>query len=72
MRLTLKVIVAKVTKADADSNFPANTRVLTQAGCTAMGKSPHQLAQKLAQLGPIFATPEVVLGEMQNFGLHPD
>ena len=68
----LPIIVAKVTKADADSNFPANTRVLTQAGCSAMGKSLHQFAQKLAQLGPIFATPDMVLAEMQNFGLHPD
>lgn len=66
------IIVAKVTKSDADANFPADTRVMTQAGCAAMSKSLHQLAQKLAQLGPIFATPDVVLVEMQNFGLHPD
>jgi hypothetical protein len=66
------IIGAKVTKTDADSNFPINTRVLTQAGCSAMGKALHQLTQKLAQLGPIFATPEMVLGEMTNFGLHPD
>lgn len=66
------IIVAKVTKTDADSNFPINTRVLTQAGCSAMGKALHQLTQKLAQQGPIFATPEVVLAEMTHFGLHPD
>lgn len=66
------IIVAKVTKTDADSNFPIGTRVLTQAGCSAMGKALHQLTQKLAQQGPIFATPEVVLAEITNFGLHPD
>lgn len=66
------IIVAKVTKVDSDSNFPANTKVLTQAGCVAMGQALHQLTQKLAQLGPIFATQNVVLAEIQNFGLHPD
>lgn len=66
------IIVARVTKADADANFPANTRVLTQSGCAAMGKALHQLAQKLAQLGPVFTTPDLVLVELQNYGLHPD
>lgn len=66
------VIVARVTKADSDANFPPATRVLTQAGCKAIGNSLHQLMQKLAKQGPVFATPESVLAEMQLFGLHPD
>ena len=66
------VIVARVTKADADANFPERTRVLTQAGCTAMGTALHQMIQKMAQVGPVFATTEFVLAELQNFGLHPE
>ena len=66
------VMVAKVTKVDADANFPEGTRVLTQAGCSAMGTALHQMIQKMAKVGPVFATPEFVLAEMQNFGLHPD
>ena len=65
-------MVAKVTKVDADANFPEGTRVLTQAGCSAMGTALHQMIQKMAKVGPVFATPEFVLAEMQNFGLHPD
>lgn len=66
------IIVARVTKVDDDANFPEGTRVLTQAGCTAMGTALHQMIQKMAQVGPVFATPEFVLAELQNFGLHPE
>ncbi|GAO22719.1 hypothetical protein ALISP_2539 [Alicycliphilus sp. B1] len=66
------VIVARVTKVDGDANFLPNTRILTQAGCTAMGSALHQLMQKLAELGPVFVTPDSVLLQIQNFGLNPD
>lgn len=36
-----------------------------------MGTALHQLVQKLAKVGPVFATPEYVLAELQGFGLHP-
>lgn len=66
------VIVARVTEIDADANFPEGIRVLTQAGCTAIGTALHQMVQKMAQVGPVFATAEFVLAELQNFGLHPE
>lgn len=66
------LVVAKVTTADKDANYPNDARVLTADGCAALGKGLHQLYQKLAQQGPIFVTPDNVLGEMKNFGLHPD
>lgn len=66
------IIVARVTKVDSDAHFAQNTRVLTQHGCSTMGSALHHLVQKLAQLGPIFRTPELVLREMHEFGLHPD
>jgi hypothetical protein len=64
--------VGEVHKADADANFPDGTRVLTQAGCTAIGTALHQMIQKMAQVGPVFANAEFVLAELQNFGLHPE
>lgn len=66
------IVVAKVTKVDSDAHFAANTRVLTQEGCAAMGNALHRLIQKLALVGPIFRTPDLVIGEMHQFGLHPD
>lgn len=66
------VVVAKVTTVDRDANYPADTRVLTQRSCTALGTALHQLMQKLAQLGPVFATADVVLVELNNYGLHPE
>lgn len=65
------IIVARVTAVDDDAHFPDGTRVLTQAGCNAIGTALHQLVQKLAKVGPVFATPEYVLAELQGFGLHP-
>lgn len=66
------VVVARVTQVDHDANYPANTRVLTQQGCVTLGTALHQFMQKMAQLGPVFATPDIVLTELSNFGLHPD
>ncbi|NML63479.1 DEAD/DEAH box helicase family protein [Massilia sp. RP-1-19] len=66
------LVVAKVTAVDHDANYPPQTRVLTQAGCTALGVALVQFMQKLAQLGPVFASPEFVLEEMYKFKLHPD
>jgi hypothetical protein len=66
------IVVAKVTKADADANFPNGTRVLMQEGCRNLGRALHQLCQKLAMQGPVFVTPENVLTEMANFGLLPE
>jgi hypothetical protein len=66
------VVVANVTKVDGDANYPNETRVLTQAGCKTMAAALQQLVQKLADMGPIFRRPDVVLGEMQAFALHPD
>lgn len=66
------VVVANVTTTDDDANYPNGTRVLTQTGCNAMALALQQLTQKLADMGPIFRRPEVVIAEMQAFGLHPD
>lgn len=66
------IVVAKVTKVDNDAHYPNETRVLTQDTCNVMANSLHQLTQKLANMGPIFRTPDVILGEMHAFALHPD
>jgi hypothetical protein len=66
------IVVAKVFAVDADAHYPAGTCVLMQDGCSAMGLALHQLCQKLAQVGPVFLTPDFVLKEMANFGLLPE
>lgn len=68
----LPVTVAKVTKEDNDANYPQGTRVLTKAGCAALGTGVHQLCQKMALQGPVFVTPENVLAEMANYNLLPE
>lgn len=68
----LPVTVAKVTKQDNDANYPRGTRVLTKAGCAALGTGVHQLCQKMALQGPVFVTAENVLAEMANYNLLPE
>ena len=65
------VIVAKVTKRDFDAHFPSGTKVLTQSGCDDLGRGLHQLCQKLAQEGPIFATANNIMAELPRFELLP-
>lgn len=66
------LVVAKVCAVDTDAHYPAGTCVLMQDGCSAIGLALHQLCQKIAQMGPVFLTPELVLKEMANFGLLPE
>lgn len=66
------LVVARVSAIDKDAHYPAGTCVLMQDGCTAMGLALHQLCQKLAQLGPVFLTPDLVLKEMASYQLLPE
>lgn len=66
------LVVARVCAVDKDAHYPAGTCVLMQDGCSAVGLALHQLCQKLAKMGPVFVTPELVLKELGNYGLLPE
>lgn len=66
------LVVARVLKVDHDAHYPANTHVLSQEGCSALGLALHQMCQKFSKLGPVFVTPDLVLKEMASFKLTPE
>lgn len=68
----LPITVARVRNADADANYPADTRVIDEECCQKLAQSFHNLLQTLAKNGPVFLVAQTVWEEMSKFGLTPD
>ncbi|MDR5832501.1 helicase C-terminal domain-containing protein [Caballeronia sp. LP006] len=63
------VVIAKVTGLDHDALYLEGTRVVTGEDCQKIGTALVQFLNKVAQEGPLFATPDNIHAQLQAFGL---
>lgn len=63
------VVIAKVTELDHDALYPEGTRIVTGEDCQKIGTALVQFLNKVAQEGPLFATPDNIHAQLQAFGL---
>ncbi|OOW07261.1 hypothetical protein MF6396_00200 [Pseudomonas sp. MF6396] len=66
------ITVAKVSQADRDAHYPANTRVLLESGCKALAQGLKHACMRLSEQGNLFVTPLNVAAIMTEFKISPD
>lgn len=70
-RIAVPVVVAKVTSAEKDANFPANTRVLAPKGMKALVDNLDIFVGRLVAKAPLTPSPKDILNWQSECGLLP-
>lgn len=70
-RVPLPVVVAKVTSAEKDANFPTGTRVLTPKTMTTLLDNLDIFIQRLVAKAPLIQSPQDILNWQSELGLLP-